>query len=73
MKARGSPELEYDPCPDTRPQYPLHLLNLSSVRDLESKVPKDESLRDLEAQRFRANIIGEWHTNRFSRVVVAPM
>ena len=40
-------------------QYPLHLLNLSSVRDFEAKVAKDEALRVLDPRRFRANLIGE--------------
>ena len=41
-------------------QYPLHLLNLSSVRDLDAKIDKDDNLRNLDPRRFRANIIGEW-------------
>jgi uncharacterized protein YcbX len=40
-------------------QYPLHLLNLASLRDFETKVKKDDDLRELDPRRFRANIIGE--------------
>lgn len=41
-------------------QYPLHLLGLSSVRDLDSKLAKDADLQNLDAQRFRANILGKY-------------
>jgi uncharacterized protein YcbX len=40
-------------------QYPLHLLNLTSVRDFDAKIDKDEALPVLDPRRFRANIIGE--------------
>ena len=40
-------------------QYPLHLLNLTSVRDFDAKIVKDDALRVLDPRRFRANIIGE--------------
>lgn len=40
-------------------QYPVHIMNLASVRDLESKVTKDEELKELNPRRFRANIFGE--------------
>ena len=40
-------------------QYPLHLLNLSSVRALDSKIDKDEELRFLDPRRFRANLISK--------------
>ena len=40
-------------------QYPLHLLNLSSVEDLESKILKDDDIAEVDARRFRANIIGK--------------
>lgn len=43
--------------PNSPFQYPLHLLNLSSARDLESKIPKDAELRHLDPRRFRANLI----------------
>jgi uncharacterized protein YcbX len=32
-------------------------MNISSVLDLSSKVPKDDSLKDLDVRRFRPNII----------------
>jgi hypothetical protein len=41
-------------------QYPLHLLNLASVRDFEAKIEKDEALRELDPRRFRANIIRKY-------------
>ena len=41
-------------------QYPLHLLNLSSVRDFDAKIDKDEGLRVLDPRRFRANFISEF-------------
>ncbi len=41
-------------------QYPLHLLSLSSVQDLDSKIDKDEELRFLDPRRFRANIISKY-------------
>ncbi|KAK5660222.1 hypothetical protein OQA88_12756 [Cercophora sp. LCS_1] len=37
--------------------YPLHLLSLSSVRDFDAKINKDNILRELDPRRFRANII----------------
>lgn len=43
-----------------RLQYPVHIMNLASVRDLESKVTKDEELEELSPRRFRANIFGEF-------------
>ncbi len=39
-------------------QYPVHLLNRNSVHALESLVPVDKDLPDLDERRFRANIIG---------------
>lgn len=39
-------------------QYPVHIMNLASVRDLESKVTKDKNLEELNPRRFRANIFG---------------
>lgn len=44
---------------DIREQYPVHLLNFSSVRDLDSKIAKDDNLKSLDPLRFRANLIGE--------------
>ncbi len=40
-------------------QYPLHLLNLSSVRDFDAKIDKDDALSVLDPRRFRANLISE--------------
>jgi len=34
------------------------LLNLSSLEDMESKLKKDDDIDELDARRFRANIIG---------------
>lgn len=42
-----------------REKYPVHIMNLASVRDLESKVTKDKDLEELSPRRFRANIFGE--------------
>lgn len=50
-------------------QYPLHLLNLSSVRDFDAKIDKDEALRVLDPRRFRANIISKFH---YGDIWVAP-
>lgn len=49
--------LGYQPIVDFHDAYPLHLLSLTSIRHLESKIQKDESIQHLEAQRFRGNII----------------
>lgn len=53
-------------------QYPLHLLSLSSVRDLDAKIDKDEGLRVLDPGRFRANMIGELSRLDFERGRMAP-
>ncbi|KAK1831376.1 putative molybdenum ion binding protein [Podospora conica] len=55
--APAEAEAGYQPCVGFQDAYPLHLLNLSSVRDLESKIPKDDDLRHLDPRRFRANLI----------------
>ncbi|KAK0722225.1 hypothetical protein B0T26DRAFT_208594 [Lasiosphaeria miniovina] len=47
----------YQPVTGFQDAYPLHLLNLSSVRDLDTKIVKDDSLKVLDPRRFRANII----------------
>lgn len=41
-------------------QYPIHLMNLSSLQEFDSEVPKDEELTQLDVRRFRSNIIGLW-------------
>ncbi|KAJ4164543.1 hypothetical protein LMH87_006213 [Akanthomyces muscarius] len=47
----------YQPEIDFQDAYPLHLLNLSSVRALESKIRRDADIDRLDARRFRPNII----------------
>lgn len=41
-------------------KYPVHVMNIASVRDLESKVAKDKDLEELSPRRFRANIFGKF-------------
>ncbi|KEY71485.1 hypothetical protein S7711_03552 [Stachybotrys chartarum IBT 7711] len=55
--APKSDEVGYQPVVDFHDAYPLHLLSLSSVHDLSSKIQKDEIMTKLDARRFRANII----------------
>ncbi|KAK4039044.1 hypothetical protein C8A01DRAFT_16931 [Parachaetomium inaequale] len=50
-------EAGYQPVAGFQDAYPLHLLNLTSVRDFDAKIDKDEALRELDPRRFRANII----------------
>ncbi|PTB70627.1 hypothetical protein BBK36DRAFT_1108124 [Trichoderma citrinoviride] len=76
---RNAPRKEdagYQPVIDFQDAYPLHLLSLTSVRALESKVQKDEHLEFLDARRFRPNIIvsglkeydeDDWRSIEFSR------
>ncbi|KAI1386349.1 uncharacterized protein F4822DRAFT_313238 [Hypoxylon trugodes] len=49
----------YQPVTGFQDAYPLHLVNLSSVQQFSSEVPKDENLKELDVIRFRPNIIGE--------------
>ncbi|KAK4231401.1 molybdenum cofactor sulfurase [Podospora fimiseda] len=49
-------EAGYQPVTGFQDAYPLHLLNLSSVRDFGAKIESEE-FRDLDPRRFRANII----------------
>lgn len=35
-------------------------MNLSSLQEFDSEVPKDEELTQLDVRRFRSNIIGLW-------------
>ncbi|KAF5007259.1 hypothetical protein FDECE_6412 [Fusarium decemcellulare] len=49
--------LGYQPVVDFHDAYPLHMLSLSSMQALDRKVVKDETMRNLDARRFRANII----------------
>ncbi|KAK4237298.1 hypothetical protein C8A03DRAFT_44832 [Achaetomium macrosporum] len=50
-------EAGYQPVTGFQDAYPLHLLNLTSVRDFDAKIDKDETLPALDPRRFRANII----------------
>ncbi|CAM1511442.1 Fc.00g089550.m01.CDS01 [Cosmosporella sp. VM-42] len=63
----------YQPVIDFQDAYPLHLLSISSVQALDSKLVKDETIKQLNVRRFRANIIisgseeyeeDEWKTLR---------
>ncbi|EGX91187.1 MOSC domain containing protein [Cordyceps militaris CM01] len=47
----------YQPEIDFQDAYPLHLLNLSSVRALESKIRRDADIDRLDCRRFRPNIV----------------
>ncbi|KAK4251515.1 hypothetical protein C7999DRAFT_37557 [Corynascus novoguineensis] len=50
-------EAGYQPVTGFQDAYPLHLLNLASVRDFDAKIDKDDDFRELDPRRFRANII----------------
>lgn len=52
-------DLGYQPVTGFQDAYPLHIMNLASVRDLEGKLPKVKGMPKLSARRFRANIICE--------------
>ncbi|KAI1505299.1 MOSC domain-containing protein [Biscogniauxia marginata] len=47
----------YQPVTGFQDAYPLHMLNLNSLQQFSADVPKDEDLKELDALRFRANII----------------
>lgn len=47
----------YQPVTGFQDAYPLHMINLTSVRDFEAKVGLDKDLPELDARRFRANVI----------------
>ncbi|KAH6895499.1 hypothetical protein B0T10DRAFT_478139 [Thelonectria olida] len=49
--------LGYQPVVDFHDGYPLHLLSLTSMQDLDTLLLKDENIKGLDARRFRANII----------------
>ncbi|KAK4194783.1 putative MOSC domain-containing protein [Triangularia verruculosa] len=56
--APGKEEAGYQPVTGFQDAYPLHLVNLASVRDFGAKITKDNKLeQELDARRFRANII----------------
>ncbi|KAK4463700.1 molybdenum cofactor sulfurase [Cladorrhinum samala] len=50
-------EAGYQPVTGFQDAYPLHLLNLSSVRDFGAKIENDDFRGGLDPRRFRANII----------------
>ncbi|KAK3943874.1 hypothetical protein QBC46DRAFT_361615 [Diplogelasinospora grovesii] len=50
-------EVGYQPVTGFQDAYPLHMLNLSSVRDFETKIQGDDQMKELDPRRFRANII----------------
>ncbi|KAI6091332.1 hypothetical protein F4821DRAFT_199989 [Hypoxylon rubiginosum] len=50
-------EAGYQPKTGFQDAYPLHLMNLSSVQEFSSEVPKDDDLKELDVLRFRPNII----------------
>lgn len=47
----------YQPVTGFQDAYPLHMINLTSVKDFESKVGLDKDLPELDVRRFRANVI----------------
>ncbi|KAM5378733.1 hypothetical protein ACJZ2D_004369 [Fusarium nematophilum] len=55
--AQTEETLGYQPVVDFHDAYPLHMLSLSSMQALDTKVVKDETMKNLDARRFRANII----------------
>ncbi|KAK2063541.1 MOSC domain-containing protein [Colletotrichum caudatum] len=55
--APAKEEAGYQPVVGFQDAYPLHLMNMSSLRDFEAQVPKDEDLQHLDVRRFRSNII----------------
>ncbi|KAJ2905496.1 hypothetical protein MKZ38_005372 [Zalerion maritima] len=42
---------------DRPSQYPLNILSLSSIQDLEEKIQKDDTIEHIDLRRFRANVI----------------
>ncbi|EPE33079.1 MOSC N-terminal [Glarea lozoyensis ATCC 20868] len=50
-------EIGYQPVTGFQDSYPLHLVNLASVRDVESKMPYVKGAPRLSATRFRPNLI----------------
>ncbi|KAL0944366.1 mosc domain-containing protein [Colletotrichum truncatum] len=50
-------EAGYQPIVGFQDAYPLHLMNLSSLSEFDSQVPKDDDLKQLDVRRFRSNII----------------
>lgn len=52
-------EAGYQPATGFQDAYPLHLINVSSVRELEGRMGQVAGLGQLDVRRFRANVIGE--------------
>lgn len=50
-------DIGFQPVTAFQDSYPLHLLNLASLRDFEKMMPKDKDTPRLSAKRFRPNII----------------
>ncbi|KAL9942486.1 hypothetical protein D7B24_003706 [Verticillium nonalfalfae] len=50
-------EIGYQPTVGFQDAYPLHLMNLGSLQDFDSQVPKDGDLKYLDVRRFRSNLI----------------
>ncbi|KAL1879358.1 hypothetical protein VTK73DRAFT_7089 [Phialemonium thermophilum] len=55
--APSAADAGYQPVTGFQDAYPLHMLNLASVRDLDSKIAKDKKIPSLDPRRFRPNII----------------
>ncbi|KAF2763021.1 hypothetical protein EJ05DRAFT_471970 [Pseudovirgaria hyperparasitica] len=49
-------DVDHQPIVAMQDAYPLHIIGLSSVREVEAKLPEKEA-RQLDSRRFRANII----------------
>ncbi|KAM0328198.1 hypothetical protein ACHAQA_005605 [Verticillium albo-atrum] len=50
-------EAGYQPIVGFQDAYPLHLMNLASLQEFDSQVPKDGELKYLDVRRFRSNLI----------------
>ncbi|PNY29356.1 Uncharacterized protein TCAP_00713 [Tolypocladium capitatum] len=70
--APPSDALGYQPVIDFQDGHPLHMLSLTSIRALESKIQRDQFIQRLDARRFRANIIlsgaGEYDEDHWKSV-----
>jgi uncharacterized protein YcbX len=55
--APAKEDLGYQPVTGFQDAYPLHLVNLASIRDVERQMPKVKGAPRLSAARFRANLI----------------
>jgi len=67
-------ELGYQPVTGFQDAYPLHLINLASVRDVERQMPKVKGAPRLSAARFRANLIitgpDAYHEDTWRRIKI---